>query len=67
MMFFWILIPIAIIIAIWFFKNNPNNLSDVLGKKEGDSPMEILKQKLVNGEITIEEFEQKKAILDNTN
>ena len=29
--------------------------------------MEILKQKLVNGEITIEEFEQKKAILDNTN
>ncbi len=67
MMFFWILIPIVIIIALWYFKNNPNNLSDVLGEKEGDSPMEVLKQKLANGEITIEEFEQKKALLDNTN
>ncbi len=58
MHFFWWII--WIIIIIWIFVTP----WDIPGqRRRKDTPMDILKKKLANGEISIEEFEEKKKIL----
>lgn len=57
MHFFWWII--WIIIIIWIFVTP----WDIPGQRKKDTAMEILKKRLANGEISIEEFEEKKKIL----
>lgn len=55
--FWWI---IWIIILIWIFAT-PWNIPGQRTKK--DTPLDILKRRFANGEITKEEFEERKKIL----
>jgi putative membrane protein len=60
MMYFWIiLLPVAIW-AVWYFgiKNGGSSF-----RKKEDTPIDILKHRFVNGEITEEEYEEKRAVL----
>lgn len=60
-MFSWIIIFGAAVWAVWFFgKNNDRFLPQV--RKE--SPIDILKRRFANGEITEAEYDEKMAILE---
>ena len=60
MMFSWIFILIIVIGAIWYFgkKNGGSSF-----RKKEDRPIDILKHQFANGEITKEEYEEKRAVL----
>lgn len=52
---FWILIVIWIMIKPWPFKS---------GKDQKNTAMDILRKRYANGEITTEEFKERKAELE---
>jgi len=58
MHFFWWLFLIFII--LWIFAKSKNNYGMQAPK---ETPLEILKRRFANGEISKEEFEEKKKIL----
>jgi putative membrane protein len=57
-LFWWF---IWIIILIWVFAT-PYNIPGQRSKK--DSPLNILKKRLASGEITNEEYQEKKKLLE---
>jgi len=60
MMFSWIFILIIIIWAIWYFgKGNDSFLRKTLK----ETPIDILKRRFANGEITEEEYEEQRIAL----
>lgn len=60
MMYGWIIIIVLVIIAIWYFgKNGPGR------SVKRETPLDILKKRFAAGEITKEEYEDKKAELEN--
>jgi putative membrane protein len=58
MMFIGLIIVIAVI--YFLFKRNGDT---VIGSNRNDSPLEILQKRFINGEISQEEFLEKKEIL----
>ncbi len=58
MHFFWWVI--WIILLIWIFVTP----WDIPGQRKKDTPLEILKKRFASGELTKEEFEERKKILE---
>lgn len=58
MIFWWILI-IAVVLVLFrmLMKNNTGNPTE---EKQNESPLEILKRRYASGEITKEEFKERK-------
>jgi putative membrane protein len=65
MMFGWIIIIILIILAVWYF--NQGNFTWFERKSRQDSPLEELKKRFARGEISKEEYEEQKRLLDKEN
>ena len=61
MMFSWILILAMCIWAIWYWEKKQNLLSNSTPK---NTPVEILKRRFAKGEITEEEYEERRAVLE---
>lgn len=59
--FFWIAVVIAVVIALVF-----RDRGDSPGYRESprETPHEVLRRRLANGEISAEEYEKRKVILD---
>ncbi|CAN5184242.1 hypothetical protein BH23BAC2_BH23BAC2_01430 [soil metagenome] len=63
MMFEWIIILVLLILAVWYFgrgsfqwpRNQPGR----------ESPLKVLKKRFARGEISKEEFEERKKVLFN--
>jgi putative membrane protein len=62
MMFFSFFILIAIVIGIWYFTNQGNFEDWKPGKKE--TPLDTLKRRYAEGEISTEEYEERKKVLE---
>ena len=60
MMYFWIILLAGIVWAVWHFGKKNGDFS--FGKKK-DSPIYILKHRFAKGEITEEEYEERRAAL----
>ncbi len=58
MMYGWIVIIALALIAVWYFNRNKFDFST---KKE--KPLDILKKRFAAGEITSQEYEERKAEL----
>ena len=65
--FMWILIIILVVVVIYVLaRNSGSDLFNTKSKNEHkEDAMEILKRRLAKGEISEEEFEEKKKILKN--
>lgn len=61
-MFFWVIILIAIIVGVWYFSNQGSFEGWKPEKKE--TPIDTLKQKYAKGEISKEEYEERKKVLE---
>ena len=61
-MFLWIILAAAAIWAIVAFGKEGTGLS--FRKKKGDA-IDLLKQRFAKGEITEEEYEERKAVLED--
>ena len=62
MVFFWILIIVIVIgMGVWHLEKVSNIFSGRLPK---NNPIDILKRRFANGEITEEEYNEKRAILE---
>ena len=61
-MFLWIILAAAAIWAIVAFGKEGTGFS--FGKKKDDA-IDLLKQRFAKGEITEEEYEERKAVLEN--
>lgn len=59
MWFIWI--PL-VLIAFWFLPRLVNDKSSIGSSEE--TPMDILKKRYANGEITKEEYEERKKVLE---
>ncbi len=57
---FWWLFWVALVLILLFLIFRPNN---IIGKKGKDSPLEILRRKYASGDISTEEFEERKRKL----
>lgn len=56
-MFWWI---VWVILLFWIFFTP----YDVPGKKRRESPLDILQRRLASGEISKEEYEERRAIIE---
>lgn len=56
MWFFWLILLVVIIVLVKIFMSPP---------KEAESAMDILKKRYAKGEITKEQFEEQKKILQS--
>lgn len=59
MMIFWWILIIAVVLVLFrmLMKNNTGNPTE---EKQNESPLEILKRRYASGEITKEEFKERK-------
>jgi putative membrane protein len=65
-MIFWILVIVGVIyLIIWLVNQNKTSAGNRNQNIDSDSSMEILKQRYAKGEITDDEFEEKKKKLEN--
>jgi|GEM_PF-1543995 len=62
MMFGWLIIPLLIILAVWYF--NQNNMKWPDQQKQQDTSLDTLKNRFARGEISREEYEEKRRILE---
>ena len=62
MMFTWIFVLAVIILAVWYFSKEKGNLS--FGNNKKDAAKDILNRRFANGEITEQEYEERKAVLE---
>lgn len=63
-MMFVIWIPFLVIGIVLLIKFMGNNGFRKFTKQEKESPLEILKRRYANGEISTEEYEERKKILE---
>ena len=61
MMYFWIIFLVIAIGGLWYL--GKEKLGFPLGPKK-DDPLDILKRRFANGEIDEEEYEERKAVLE---
>ncbi|MDF1864637.1 MAG: SHOCT domain-containing protein [Saprospiraceae bacterium] len=61
MMFFWIILLVGVIWAIWYFGKEGKKFPFENQKNE---PVDILKRRFAKGEIEEEEYEERKAVLE---
>lgn len=61
MHWFWWLFWIALVALIFF---SPWGTPIRRGKPQRETPHEVLRRRLASGEITAQEYEQRKALLD---
>ena len=61
MMYTWIILLAIVIWAIWYFGEKNGGFSF---DKKKDTPLDILKRRFANGEITEEEYEKRKLALE---
>ena len=59
-MYMWFIFIAIIILVVWLFSKSGNLLSS----GNNDDALEILKQRFARGEISKEEYEERKAILE---
>jgi putative membrane protein len=62
MMWWWILIPVVLVLGVFLY--NGRNRQNTLKR---DNPMDILDNRFAKGEITKEEYEKQKRILNTKN
>lgn len=62
MMYFWIILVAIAIAAVWYFNENHGSSPFLNPKKE--DPLDILKRRFASGEIDEEEYEERKAVLE---
>lgn len=62
MMYFWIILVAIAIMVIWNFNNNNNKI--LAWGFEKEDPVDILKRRFAMGEIDEEEYEERKAVLE---
>lgn len=62
MMWWWILIPVALVLVVFLY-NGKNRQNTV--KRE--NPMDILNNRFAKGEITKEDYEEQKQTLNTKN
>jgi len=62
MMWWWILIPFVLVLAVFLYnkRNGQNTVKD-------EKPMDILNSRFAKGEISKEEYEEKKRTLNIKN
>jgi len=58
---FWWLFWVILVLILLFLIFRPNN---IIGRKGKDSSLEILRRKYASGEISTEEFEERKRLLE---
>lgn len=61
MMFFWIILIVGVIWTIWYFGKEGKTF---LFENQNDEAIDILKQRFARGEIEEEEYEERKAVLE---
>ncbi len=62
MMYLWIVLLALALFAIWYFLNSSNsNMSEEVD----ENPIDVLNRRLVNGEITEKEYEEKRKIISD--
>lgn len=61
-MYFWIILVAIAIMVIWNFNNNNNKI--LAWGFEKEDPVDILKRRFAMGEIDEEEYEERKAVLE---
>jgi uncharacterized membrane protein len=54
-----LLVPVLIVLAVWFINQTQNRAAD----RRGDSPDEVLRRRFADGEIDVEEYERRLALL----
>ena len=59
MMFFWIFLFLLVVWAVWRFGAGGRSF---LSKEE--DPLEVLRRRYARGEISTEEYEERKAVLE---
>ena len=62
MMFGWIIIPLLIILAVWYFNQGNVKWPNQSGRQ--NSSLETLKKRFARGEISREEYEEKRKVLE---
>jgi putative membrane protein len=62
MMYFWIILVAIAIMVIWNFNKNNNKI--LAWGFEKEDPVDILKRRFAMGEIDEEEYEERKAVLE---
>ena len=60
----WVWWALGLVLIVWLFFANRKTLPDVGEKK--DDPMDILNKKYAAGEISKEEYQEKKHILEES-
>lgn len=63
MMFLWIFLLVIVAVAIWYLANKSN--LNLPWEEKKDNALDILKNRFVKGEIDEEEYEERKAVLDD--
>ena len=61
--FFWITIVILVVLILYFLMRSTQRSAYSQSK---ESPLDILKRRYANGEMTSEEFEERKRILESS-
>ncbi len=59
MMYGWIVIIVPVLIALWYFNRHKFDFS-----VKQEKPLDILKRRFAAGEITSQEYDDRKAELD---
>ena len=68
MIFFWAIIIIGAILIIRYFTAGHGSITSGQGGRQiavGQDPLEVLRDRYAKGEIDIEEFEERKRVLED--
>lgn len=61
-MYGWIIIVLIVLVALWYFGRKGFS-----ARRQRETPLEILEKRFANGEITKEDYEEQKKVLEGGN